>query len=552
MTETLMLSMMVLVGTFVPDALQAQSCESLSKVVSPTVTITLANKINSGAFTPPASTATLSDLPAFCRVTARLKPTSDSDISAEVWLPIADWNGKFLAVGSGGWGGSIAYRDMADALRRGYATGATDDGHVGPSASFIVGHPEKFIDFAYRAEHEMTVEAKTLIKAFYRRDARYSYWYGCSGGGREGLLQAYRYPDEFDGIIAGDPANVRRNAWALWLAVQAFKDPAAYIPPDKYPMIHRAVLDACDANDGLKDGLIENPEGCHIDFRELQCKAADGPDCLTPRQVQTAQTIISPATTRTGKVLFPRLEPGTELRWARLAGGPRPADLFLDQFRYVVYQDSNWDWRTFDLERDSAKADAIDKDIDDLDPHLASFAKHGGKLLIYHGWADQQVAQAPALNFTNRCSISAEIPNSRRIGSDSSWFPAWGTAQVERALTPLTRLASLSSGSSRAKLRHGSSRPIRRQVSPIAPSLFALIHSLLATTAVAVSMTHRISPAVCPNSIRLEVRGLPLRSNRQPRNSLLPSCRLHFHNFQIPHNPASMSDQVEEKLREDY
>ena len=160
-----------------------------------------------------------------------------------------------------------------------------------------MGHPEKFVDFAYRAEREMTVEAKTLIKAFYGRDPRYSYWIGCSGGGREGLLQAYHYPDEFDGIIAGDPADVRRNAWALWLAVQTFKDPAAYIPPAKYPMIHRAVLDACDANDGLKDGLIEDPESCHVDFKALECKAADGPDCLTPRQVQTAQTIISPATT---------------------------------------------------------------------------------------------------------------------------------------------------------------------------------------------------------------------------------------------------------------
>ena len=396
-----MLSRIVLLTSLLPAALHAQSCDRLSKLVSPTVsiTLTLAKVVDTGTFTPTGSTSTFLHLPAFCRVAASLKPTSDSDIRIEVWLPIAEWNGKFLAVGSGGWGGSIAYDDMADALRRGYATSATDDGHIGPGASFVVGHPEKLIDFAYRAEHEMTVEAKTLIKAFYGRDARYSYWDGCSGGGREGLLQAYRYPDAFDGIISGDPANVRRNAWALWLAVQTFKDPDAYIPPDKYPMIHRAVLDACDANDGLKDGLIEDPESCHFDFRTLQCKAADGPDCLTPRQAQTAQTIISPATTRTGKILFPRLEPGTELRWGRLAGGPQPADLFLDEFRYVVYQDSNWDWRTFDLEHDSAKADAIDKDVDDLYPHLASFAKHGGKLLIYHGWADQQVAPGSSIEF---------------------------------------------------------------------------------------------------------------------------------------------------------
>ncbi|WP_255551522.1 tannase/feruloyl esterase family alpha/beta hydrolase [Granulicella sp. dw_53] len=380
------------------------------KLASPAVSITLAKKIDAGAFTSGGSPKMFSHLPAFCRVAATLKPTSASDIRIEVWLPLIGWNGKFLAVGSGGWGGSIAYDGMADALQRGYATSATDDGHSGPSASFIQGHPEKFIDFAYRAEHEMTVEAKALIKTFYGREARLSYWNGCSGGGREGLLQAYRYPDEFDGIIAGDPADVRRNSWALWLAVQTFKDPADYISPDKYSMIHRAVLNACDANDGLKDGLIGNPESCHVSLKSLECKAADNSDCLTPRQIQTAQTIMSPATTPTGKVLFPRLEPGTELRWTRLAGGPAPADLFLDEFRYVVYQDPNWDWKTFNLERDAAKSNAVDKDIDSLDPHLASFAKHGGKLLLYHGWADQQVAPGSSIEFYKSVLALSEDP----------------------------------------------------------------------------------------------------------------------------------------------
>jgi feruloyl esterase len=261
-----------------------------------------------------------------------------------------------------------------------------------------MGHPEKFIDFAYRAEHETAIQSKLLIKAFYGRDPQYSYWDGCSGGGREGLLQAARYPDEFDGIIAGDPANIRRNAWALWLANQTFKDPLAYIPSSKYAMIHQAVLDACDANDGLKDGLIENPETCHVDFSALTCKGADAPDCLTPRQVQTAQTIISAPKDSHGNVLFEPLEPGTELRWGRLSGGPAPADLFLDEFRYVVYRDPDWDWRSFDLDQDSARAHAIDKDVDELDPHLAAFAKHG-KLLLYHGWADQQVAPGSTIDF---------------------------------------------------------------------------------------------------------------------------------------------------------
>jgi feruloyl esterase len=392
-------SAFVLVCTLSPTCFWGQACERLRNEGSSTVFVTPAKTIPAGTFTPPGSNNDFPNLPAFCRVVAKLKPTSDSDIGIEVWLPINGWNGKFLAAGSGGWGGSISYAVMAEALRRGYATSATDDGHTGSSASFIMGHPEKFVDFAYRAEHEMTIEAKAIIKAFYGQQPRYSYWNGCSGGGREGLLQAARYPDEFDGIIAGDPANVRRNAWALWLAKQAFMKPANYIPASKYPMIHRAVLDACDMNDGVKDGLIENPETCQVDFKTLACKGADGVDCLTPPQVQTAQTMISPAIGAKGDVLFPNLEPGTELRWERLAGGPIPADLFLDQFRYVVYQDPDWDWRTFDLDRDAAKANAVDKDVDELDPNLTAFAKRNGKLLLYHGWADQQVAPGSSIDF---------------------------------------------------------------------------------------------------------------------------------------------------------
>jgi feruloyl esterase len=399
-----------------PAVLEARTCERLVELTLPMTSITLANSVEAGAFTPTTSTEAFSALPSFCRVILELHPSADSDIGVEVWLPTSGWNGKFLAVGSGGWGGSINYRDMADALRRGYATSATDDGHTDGGARFIAGHPEKFIDFAYRAEHEMGVEAKRLIKEFYAHEAQHSYWNGCSGGGREGLLQAYRYPDEFDGIIAGDPANMRRNAWALWLANQTFKDPAAVISAGKYLMIHRAVLDACDTNDGLRDGLIDEPESCHVDFKRLQCAAADRPDCLTPRQVQSAQTIISPATTASGQVLFPRLEPGTELRWDRLAGGPRPADIFLDQFRYVVYQNPDWDWRQFDLERDSARENAVDKDVDELDPHLAAFAQHGGKLFIYHGWADQQVAPGSSIEF---------YESARKLGANSPQAPDW-------------------------------------------------------------------------------------------------------------------------------
>lgn len=435
---------------FVASGLHAQTCDSLRKLASPAVSIDSAITETAGASAKP-----IANLPAFCRVAATLKPTSDSEIHIEVWLPTTTWNGKFMAVGSGGWGGSIASDAMAEALRRGYATAATDDGHTGGSGSFVVSHPEKLVDFAYRAEHEMTVEAKALIKAFYGRDPSHSYWNGCSGGGREGLLQAARYPDEFDGIIAGDPANIRRNSWALWLANETFKDPASFIPPSKYPMIHQAVLNACDAKDGLKDGLIGDPQSCHPDFSTLACKSGDGSDCLTPAQIKTAQTIISPEVDSKGKVLFPRLEPGTELRWARLAGGPEPAELFWDEFRYVVYQDPKWDWRTFDVDRDTAKAHAIDKDIDEFDPNLSAFAKHDGKLLLYHGWADQQVAPGSSVEFYKSTTALNPDPNWVRLfmvpgmghcsgGEGPDTFDKIGSLEqwVEHGIPPTQILAS--------------------------------------------------------------------------------------------------------------
>ena len=411
------LSGIIVAAGLAPAALYAAACDNLETLNTPTVHMTLAKSVDAGAFRlpegtfrPPGAAVPFEKLPAFCRVGATLTPTADSDIRAEIWLPQSGWNGKLLAVGSGGWGGAIGYDALAAALSRGYAAVASDDGHESQGASFIVGHPQKLIDFAHRAEHEMTVEAKTLVKAFYGRAPSRSYWDGCSGGGREGLLQAARYPEEFDGVVAGDPADVRRNAWALWLATQTFKDPAAHIPPAKYPMIHQAVLQSCDAQDGVKDGLISEPERCHVDFRMLECKRGDAPTCLTARQAQSARTIVSPLKSKSGETLFPRLEPGTELRWARLVGGPDPADLFLDQFRYGVYADPHWDWRTFDLERDAARAHAVNKGVLELDPHLSGFAQRGGKLLIYHGWADQQVAPGASVEFYEAAARSSSKP----------------------------------------------------------------------------------------------------------------------------------------------
>jgi feruloyl esterase len=393
------------------------TCESLASVELPGTTITLAQAVAAGDFMPPGRTlggtpapaVAFKDLPAFCRIAATLKPTSDSDIKIEVWLPASGWNGKFQAVGNGGWAGVISYGAMAEALHDGYATSSTDTGHVGGSGSFALGHPEKLIDFGYRSEHEMTVKSKAIIEAFYGNPARMSYWNGCSTGGRQGLKEAQRFPGDYDGIIAGAPANPRTHLafGTMWIAHANLKDPASYIPPTKYPAIHQAVLNACDALDGLKDGLITDPTRCHFDPQVIACKgadtSADNSTCLTAPQIETVNKILSPSRNpRTGEEIFPGLEPGAELGWATLAG-PQPFSAITDHFKYVVFQDPNWDWKTLNFDSDVALADKIDNEtINATDANLKPFFERKGKLLLYHGFADQNVAPQSTINYYKR------------------------------------------------------------------------------------------------------------------------------------------------------
>ena len=292
----------------------AASCESLASLALPNTTITSAQIVPAGQFSPPGPAGkgkganAYKDLPEFCRVAATLKPSSDSDIKVEFWLPTSNWNKKLQSVGNGGWAGVISYSALADAVKAGYAGASTDTGHVGGSGSFALEHPEQLIDFGWRSEHEMTLKAKAIVQAFYGSAPRLSYWNGCSTGGRQGLKEAQKFPDDYDGIIAGAPAN--RTAISLWIAFAVLKDPASYIPPAKYPMIHEAVLNACDLRDGVKDGLIEDPTRCKFDPKALLCKNGDGPSCLTAPQVEAAKKIYSAATNpRTGQELFPSLVP---------------------------------------------------------------------------------------------------------------------------------------------------------------------------------------------------------------------------------------------------
>ena len=377
------------------------SCDSVAKLALKDATITKAEAVAAGAFAAPGGGAARGPNPytalgEFCRVAATLTPTSDSDIKIEVWLPASTaWNGKYQALGNGGWAGVISYTAMAEALQRGYATASTDTGHVGGRGTFALGHPEKLVDFAWRSEHEMTAKAKKIIEAFYGSAPKFSYWNGCSTGGRQGLKAAQMFPEDYDGIIAGAPAN--RTAISLWIADAVLKDPARYIPPAKYPVIHQAALAACDAGDGLKDGLIDDPRRCRFDPGVLLCKDGDGPACLTAPQVAAAKQIYSNAINpRTKKELFASLVPGTELGWGVQAEGPEPSANIYDQYRYVVFKDPNWDWKTFDFDKDVVKGDLPENLImNATDPNMKAFFARGGKIIMYHGWSDSNV---PAVN----------------------------------------------------------------------------------------------------------------------------------------------------------
>jgi feruloyl esterase len=401
----------------------AAPCEALAMVKLTDATITRAQLVAAGQFSAPGESQSgaraanaFKNLPEFCRVAATLTPSSDSDIKVEVWLPVTNWNGKFQAVGNGGWAGVISYAAMADAVRTGYASASTDTGHVGGRGIFALGHPEKLIDFAWRSEHEMTVKAKAVIAAFYGSAPKRSYWNGCSTGGRQGLKAAQAFPDDYDGIIAGAPAN--RTAISLWIAHAVLKDPASYIAPSTYPTIHKAAVAACDGRDGLKDGLIDDPTKCDFDPKVLMCKAEDNSACLTAPQVEAAKKIYSPAINpRTGEELFSSLVPGTELGWGVQAAGPEPSSNIYDQYRYVVFKDANWDWKTFNFDSDVVRGDLPENLImNATDPNMKPFFSRGGKLLLYHGWSDPNV---PTLNTIKYYKSVVETMGGASNASDS-------------------------------------------------------------------------------------------------------------------------------------
>jgi hypothetical protein len=395
----------------------AAPCESLSTLKLPDTTITSAQTVAAGAFEPPGgpSPAIFKELPAFCRVTAELKPAKDSDIKIEVWMPAAGWNGKYQGVGNGGFAGAVTYQGLAGAVKAGYATASTDTGHAagGTSAGWALGHPDRIVDFGYRAIHEMTVKAKAIIKAFYGDDPKRNYFASCSNGGRQALMEAQRYPEDYDGIIAGAPANfwthlLTAGAWDMQ-ATQG--DAASYIPAAKIPAISAGVLKACDAQDGVTDGLVSDPQSCHFDPATIQCQDADSNSCLTAPQVAALKKMYAGPTNSKGEKIFPGRVPGGEEGqggWPLWITGAAPGTSLMYQFTTnffpnMVFDDPAWSFKTFNF--DSGVKLADDKQAANLnsnDANMKAFEKRGGKLIIYHGWSDAAISAFNTVDYYNR------------------------------------------------------------------------------------------------------------------------------------------------------
>jgi hypothetical protein len=397
-----------------PAAAQ-QTCESLTALKLPHTAVTSA-----------VSTAAVRDIPPHCDVQAVSRPTGDSEIKLELWMPLTGWNGKYYQVGNGGWAGSIPVGSLAEPLRRGYAVAGTDDGHESGGADWAVGHPEKLIDFGYRALHETRLQSVAIVNAFYGKNTSRNYFFGCSDGGREALMEAQRFADDFDGIIAGAPANnwTHLLATALWIEQALMNDPASTIPQSKLPIIQKNAVEQCDALDGVKDGLIEDPRACHVNLKPITCKGADSPECLTAPQIAALEKIYSgPVNPRTGAKIHPGFAAGTEAvagTWSDwlIPGNPKgePAAFGFANTFYLqaVYENLKTDFRTLNFDTDVAWGDQKAAALNSTNPDLRSFRAHGGKLIQYHGWGDAAIPAQDSIDYYEAASaFLSKYPDGR-------------------------------------------------------------------------------------------------------------------------------------------
>jgi feruloyl esterase len=396
------------------------SCTRLARVELSQAKVVSAEAVPPGAFTPPPSLnpwmagdpSFYKKLPTFCRVVVKATPSSDSDIRIEVWMPATGWNGRFRGQGNGGFAGEIDFRSLGATVAQGYATAGTDTGHtgVGTDASWALGHPEKVTDFGYRAIHAMTQVAKTAVKAFYGEDPQHSYFASCSNGGRQALMEAQRFPEDYDGILAGAPANFWTHLLTKAVAdAQATTlDPASYIPSQKLPAIARAVNAACDAQDGVTDGVLGDPRKCRFDPAMLACKEGDADSCLTAPQVAALKKLYEGPHDSGGREIFPGYLPGAEEGdggWGPWITGTAPGKSLLfafgvGYFANMVYEKADWDYRnaSVELALKAAEEKTADK-LDATDANLTAFKARGGKLILYHGWNDPAISALNTIHY---------------------------------------------------------------------------------------------------------------------------------------------------------
>lgn len=400
---------------------QAVNCEKLAKLTLPNATVTSADYVGAGAFRPASSVtpwmaqaeALYRSLPPFCRVRVESHPSSDSDIKIEVWLPTDGWNGKFQGRGNGGFAGEIDDFSLALAVHEGYATAGTDTGHAasGIDARWALGYPEKVTDFGYRAIHEMTQDAKLVVKQFYgKRPLQHAYFASCSNGGRQALMEAQRFPADYDGIIAGAPANYWTHlvTSAVWQMQATLMDPASYIPPTKLPAIAKAVDGACDAQDGTSDGILNDPRKCHFDPAAMLCKAEESDFCLTSAQVTALKKIYAGPRDANDAQIYPGLLPGAEDGqggWGLWITGPEPGKSLMQAFGVgffsdMVFEKPDWNFRDANVADIVKVADEkLAKTLNATDPNLSAFKARGGKLILYHGWNDPAISAINTLNY---------------------------------------------------------------------------------------------------------------------------------------------------------
>jgi hypothetical protein len=394
----------------------AADCKNLASMTSPQTTIVSAELVEAGTFKTPGGDP-LPGLKAFCRVTGVAKPSSDSDIKFEVWLPAAEWNGRLWGAGNGGFAGDMPYDSLGAGLAEGYATIGTDTGHEGGplDATWAIGHPEKVIDYGYKAIHEAAVRAKVILSAFYGRKATHAYFSSWSNGGRQALMEAQRYPDDYDGIIAGAPVIDYTHLFAGLASIDFvwFGAKAGYFPPSKLPAIQAAAMAACDGIDGIKDGVIDDPRRCTFDPSALLCQGAETDRCLTQPQLAALRTIYAGQVLADGTVLHgyspgAEAESGPQGGWdGWITSSPQAESAFhkfaVGYFGAFVFGDPKWDYHTFNPDRDVRAGDQkLAPILNATDPDLSKFVAHGGKLILYHGWADQGIPPLTTVDYYQR------------------------------------------------------------------------------------------------------------------------------------------------------